>query len=136
MALFQPNRNLSDRDLRWFAGLWFPLFFGAIGLSLFRRQHPDLAVTLWSVTLVLAVAGLKAPRIIKPIYRGLIGVTFPIGWLLSHVLLAVMYFLVITPIGWLMRRSHDPMRRTLDRSASSYWMPCEPHDRDRYFKQT
>jgi hypothetical protein len=136
MALFQPNRNPTSRELRWFAGLWFPAFCGGLGLWLLRHQHPDAAAAWWIVTAILALAGLVSPRAIRPVYRFLIRVTFPIGWIVSHLVVAAAYFLVITPIGIVMRLWHDPMRRTFDRSARSYWIDCKPAERDRYFRQT
>jgi hypothetical protein len=135
MALFQPNRNPTTRDLRWFAGLWFPAFCGGLGLWLLRQQHPDEAAAWWTVTAILALAGLVSPRVIRPVYRFLIRVTFPAGWVVSHLVVAAAYFLVITPIGLLMRLWHDPMRRAFEPSAPSYWIDCKPAARDRYFRQ-
>ncbi len=135
MALFQPNPNPRDNELRWFAGLWFPAFLSAVGLFLLRRRQPDAAVVVWGLTGVLALVGLLVPATIRPIYRFMIRVTFPIGWVMSHAIVGAAYFLVITPIGYLMRLSHDPMRRQFEPSAKSYWIDCERVDRDRYFRQ-
>ena|SRR5947207_2873239 len=135
MALFQPNLSPRDRDLRWFAGLWFPAFAGAVGLFLRRHQAPDAAIAVWALSMVLAVAGLVIPATIRPVYRLLIRVTVPIGWVMSHVIIGAAYFLVITPIGYVMRRFHDPMRRKIERGAKSYWIDCTPPRRDQYFRQ-
>ena len=135
MALFQSNLNPTRRELRWFGWLWFPAFCVLAGLSLYRRGVPALAVSVWSVAAAAAVAALVNPMAIRPLYRLLIRVTFPIGWVVSHVIVAVSYFLVMTPIGYLMRLSHDPMRRAFNRSAKSYWIDCEPSKPDRYFRQ-
>jgi hypothetical protein len=70
-------------------------------------------------------------------YIGWMYLAFPIGWTVSHVLLAVTYYLVLTPIGLIMRAvGRDPMRRRLDPEAKSYWIEHRP-DRDpsRYFRQ-
>ena len=62
---------------------------------------------------------------------------FPIGWTVSYLLLAAIFFLVLTPIGLVMRLfGRDPMLRALDRSAKTYWVPHNPGaDPRRYFKQ-
>jgi hypothetical protein len=135
MALFQPNLSPRDRDLRWFAGLWFPAFWGAVGLFLRRHEAPDVASAVWALALVLAVAGLVIPATIRPVYRLMLLVTFPIGWVMSHVILGAAYFLVITPIGYVLRCFHDPMRRKIERGAQSYWVECTPARRDQYFRQ-
>jgi hypothetical protein len=60
---------------------------------------------------------------------------FPIGWVMSHAILILAYFLILTPIGWLMRFFHDPMQRSFDRDSKSYWLPWESSDSERYFRQ-
>ena len=135
MALFQPNPNPTSRELRWFAGLWFPAFWGVVGLVLRRRGYADAAVALWVVISLLAIAGLASSAIIRPIYRAMMRVSYPFGWVLSHVVVAAAYFLVITPTGVIMRFVRDPMLRTFDRSVSSYWIPCDRPDQDQYFRQ-
>jgi Saxitoxin biosynthesis operon protein SxtJ len=135
VSLFQTNLNPSRNELRWFGMLWFPAFCVLAGLSLYRRGAPSVAVALWLAAVVTAVAGMVDVRIVAPIYRWMIRLTYPIGWIVSHVIVAVSYFLVVTPIGYLMRLSHDPMRRGFDRSAKSYWVDCEPSKPDRYFRQ-
>jgi hypothetical protein len=136
VALFELNRSPSTRELRWFAGLWFPAMCALAGASVWRRFHaPQAAISIWTIAALLAIAGLCAPRVIRPIYTGLIRITFPVGWVLSHVLLFSVYFVVITPLGVLVRRFHDPMARQFDRPAKSYWMPCETRSKESYIRQ-
>ena len=135
MALFRSNLNPTRNELRWFGLLWLPAFCALAGLSMYRRHALVSAAAIWSVAAVVAVvATLNAPTIL-PVYRLMIRVTYPLGWIVSHVIVGGTYFLVITPIGYLMRLSHDPMRRRFDRSATSYWVGCQPSDPDRYFRQ-
>ena len=58
-------------------------------------------------------------------------------WTLSHVALAATYYLVLTPIGLLLRLVHgNPLDRAPDRSAASYWTARRPlRDVRRYFRQ-
>ncbi|WP_167519108.1 hypothetical protein [Streptomyces chryseus] len=35
--------------------------------------------------------------------------------------LAALYFLVLTPVGWCVRRVRDPLRRSWRASAATYW---------------
>jgi hypothetical protein len=61
----------------------------------------------------------------------------PVGWSVSHLLLLALFYLVVTPIGLLMKLlGYDPLTRGFDRSASSYWVEhAPPPDAARYFKQ-
>lgn len=135
MSLLQLNRKPSNRDLRLFSGVWFPAFWFAAGLIFFRHHHVILAATTWAIAGLLGAWGLAVPSVIRPVYFAMMRAVFPIGWVMSHVILILAYFLILTPIGWLMRFFHDPMQRRFDPHAKSYWAHWEPDDSERYFRQ-
>src|SRR4029434_1117239 len=100
MALLQPNFNPSEKDLRWFAGLWFPAFAAMVGYATFSKFGAVyVAVAIWTGAAVISLAGLRSPRLIRWVYRGMMRLTAPIGWVVSHVVLFVAYFAVIMPVG-------------------------------------
>ena len=81
------------------------------------------ALIVVSVTAVIGLAGLVAPPVVRPVYVVWMALAFPIGWTVSHLMMAVVFYLVVTPIGIIMRMcGRDPMRRRIDRSAKSYWV--------------
>ena len=136
MPILQLNTTPSRKELRWFAALWWPAMCAMFGAILFRKfQAPAAAAWIWSGGGLLALLGWLRPSIILPVYVGLMRVTFPIGWVVSHVVLALIYFGILTPIGALVRIFHDPMERNFNRGADSYWSPRQPSDPDRYFRQ-
>ena len=137
MALIEFNRNPSRRELNWFGAL-FALFFGLIGgLIWWKLEAPIVTFVLWSVAAVITLLYYALSPIRKPLYLGWMSLAFPIGWVVSHALLAFIYYLVVTPIGGLMRLfGRDPMERRFDRGAESYWMEHDPAgDPARYFRQ-
>lgn len=125
----------ADRQLRWFAGLWFPAMCLLVGLAARRRGLDGAAFTIWSLGLLLGASGVARPSTIRPVYSVLIWVTFPIGWVLSHAMLLAMYYGVMTPIGWMVRRFHDSMERGFNREARSYWVERTQSPPTRYFRQ-
>jgi len=138
MSLIAIDKNPSIRTLRQFACIFFPAFCGVVGAVVMRKgMAPTAAWILWSVGAIVLLVGLIAPKAIKPLFLGLMYVTFPIGWVVSHVLLLIAFYLVLTPIGLLMRLfGYDPMQRKLDSAKSSYWIARAPNrDVNRYFKQ-
>jgi hypothetical protein len=136
MPLLQLNLTPSRKELRWFAGLWWPAMCAAIGLMFFRKFHLSaVAEWIWVGGGLLAVLGVIAPSVIQPVYLALMRLTYPIGWCVSHVVLALMFFLVVTPVGFLVRLFHDPMTRQFDRAAGTYWIAREVVDSERYFRQ-
>lgn len=138
MALLEINSNPTDRELRQFAGIWLPAFALLVGLLLwFRWPLPWAAVLVWAAAAVLGVGGVLKPRWIKPVFVGWMIAAFPIGWVISHVVVAFVFYLVLTPIGLAMRLcGYDPMHRKFDREAKTYWVQREKkRDRQSYFRQ-
>mgnify|MGYP006278555409 CR=1 FL=1 len=116
------NRNPSNSDLRTFGlllGLFTPLF-GWLVCRKLQVATPWLPLAFaTAIEIVMAVA---TPWLYRWVYIVWTTVTFPIGWVVSHVVLVIVYGLVITPIGWVLRAcGKDPMQRQFDRNATTYW---------------
>lgn len=129
----------SARMLRQFAAIWLPLFAALVGLWIGRATGHWQAVRMaWIVTALVAVGGVAHPPLVRPVFLGLILLTFPIGWVVSHALLAAIHLVVFTPIG-LVRRAmgHDPLdlrgiphRRSMWRASAATQTPeryTRPH---------
>ena len=89
------------------------------------------------VGLLIYIISLLCAPLTKVLYIGILVVTLPIGWVVSHVALVIVYYLVLTPTGLacrLMRR--DPLKRRFDDKATTYWIPhTPPDDVKRYLNQ-
>jgi hypothetical protein len=119
------NRHPSRKQLWWFAGLWLPLFGGMVGAWLLWRVHaPRGAIAVWTATAVATGLSLLSEAAATAIFVALSYATFPIGFVMSWTALAALYFLVITPIGLVMRGiGRDSLRLKADGDAGSYWTP-------------
>ncbi|MBM4090917.1 MAG: sxtJ [Planctomycetes bacterium] len=138
MSLLEFNTDPSDRQLRQFAGLVLPLFAAVVGGLLgWRFDLWAVACAVVGVAVVVGVAGLLRPALARPIYRGWMRATAPIGWVVGHVILGGVFFVVLTPLGVLMRIfGRDPLHRKWDKGRWSYWERREPPaDASRYFRQ-
>ena len=126
----------DHRSLRWFAALQL-LFCGGMAWLWRDALGPSGQGVLLAVSTVIAIAGLLAPLAIRPVYVAWMAVVFPIGWVVSHALLAIVYFGVLTPIALLVRwRRGDPLRRKADPETDSYWDErASAAPTDRYFRQ-
>jgi hypothetical protein len=86
--------GLESNGWRWFVGLGAGLFV------LSRVAYP----------------------IMKPIHIGWMTLAFALGWFNTRLLLGVFYYLILTPIGVLMRLfGKDLIDQRIDKSATSYW---------------
>jgi hypothetical protein len=137
MAVIELNKNPSQKELAWF-GLMFLAFFGLIGgFVWWRFQAQTVAYALWGVAAVLVAAYYAVPSLRKPMYLGWLYAAFPIGWVISHVVMGVIYFLVITPFALIFKLiGRDALERRIDKNAKSYWVEHKTGgDPQRYFKQ-
>jgi len=73
----------------------------------------------------------------KMIYLGMILLTMPIGWVVSFIVLAAFYYLLLAPLGLFFRLiGRDPLYRKFDSNAKSYWMNRRPpKGLEQYFHQ-
>ena len=136
--MIEINRNPPVRQLRQFAALWFPAFGALVGFLLYRRlESPTAAFVVWAAAAVISIVGFFSPRFMRLVYVGMMTLTFPIGWVVSSILLLLVYYLVLTPVGVVMRiAGRDPMLRRLDRDATTYWIERSAHPPTaRYFRQ-
>lgn len=136
MALLEIKWNPSQKDLRQFAWLWLAFFALIGGLAFWRGAH-STAAWIWALTLPVGLIGAAHPSFVRPIYTTWMYLAFPIGWTVSHGLILLIYYCVVTPIGLMLRASgYDPMMRKLNPAATTYWVRrSPPADVKRYFRQ-
>ena len=111
----------SPRKLRHFAGLCL-LFFG--GLACWQglgRGNAGAAVLLAALAATLGPAGLAWPRAVRPVYVGWTAATFPVGWVLSQLASAVVYYALVTPLALGLRLAGRDLLYL--RRRPTYWLP-------------
>jgi hypothetical protein len=137
MKLIRIEHNLSRRQLTVFSLCWLAALGILGGLVLLRGGPLRVAVVAWTAAVALPAVGWPLPAALRIVYLGMAYAAFPVGLVVSHVILAVVYYLMLTPIGLVMRLvGHDPMRRRFDPRAESYWVERKPdEDVSRYFRQ-
>lgn len=119
MKLLEINLRPTDRQLRQFGAICLfalPLFGWLWGGS-----WPTI---MWLAIAggAMAVAGLIVPAALKPIFLVLTIVTFPIGLVVSEVVLAVVYFGVFLPVALIFRLlGRDALQLNRGRQQSTYW---------------
>ncbi len=133
--MIEINKNPSPRELRLF-GIAFVVFFAALGAVLYWQVNATAGKVAWTSAAVVAPLFAFVPPLRRPIYLGWTYLTFPIGWTLTQVLLGSVFYLVVVPVGFLMRLcGRDPLHRGMT-GEDSYWTPrAAAASKSRYFKQ-
>ena len=129
----EPSRKI----LRQFAGL---LILFSVVLTAIRWEQGRLgliASVLGALGVVVGAIGLLVPSAVRYVYTAWMVAAFPIGWVVSRVTLAAIFYLVFTPVAWafrLIRRDALSLRR---REVSSYWTSKGGAARvEEYFRQS
>ncbi|MGQ0733446.1 MAG: SxtJ family membrane protein [Acidobacteriota bacterium] len=123
------NRNPAPVELRRFARLWLPLFVALVGGIIWWRSGTlQFALVAWSLGALAVLAGLTAPSRARAIFIALQVVTYPIGLVVSTLVLAFLFFAMFTPLGLGMRLAgRDPLRLRA-RHERSHWLPYDQKD--------
>lgn len=137
MSLIRINRDPSRRQLAGFAVAW-TVSLGILGWLLpAEPRGVPLRSLLWVLAVVVPAFGLAVPGFLRGAYLASAYAALPIGLVMSYLILGVIYYLVITPTGLILRLfGHDPLARRFDPDRESYWTEREEPDKvDRYFQQ-
>ena len=131
--------QLSEKPakLRQFAAAWL-VFFLALGFHQWiAGGHKTVGITLITVAVVAGIPGLLKPGTIRWLFVGAMTLAFPIGWLVSHLALGLMFYGVLTPVALafkVLRR--DALWRRPASNRSTLWVPkSTPQDVRSYFRQ-
>lgn len=112
----------SDRSFGWvFAGVFLVIAV----LPLLHGQ----SLTWWSIGIsaVFALVALVKPSLLSGLNRLWIKLGVLLGKIVSPIALGILFYVVITPIGIIIRLAgKDPLRLKFDPDAKSYWIPREP----------
>ncbi|MCA9509369.1 MAG: hypothetical protein KC560_01605 [Myxococcales bacterium] len=145
--MIELNLSPDARTLRQFGFIALGGFAALAALAWFEKlvfaggwlgaARPTVAGALLALGVLAALTSLVYPKANKWLFVGLSIAAFPIGFVLSYVILGALFFLVITPIGVLLRASgNDPMNRAFRADQTSYWTDCRPaRPPESYFKQ-
>jgi hypothetical protein len=99
-------------------------------------RHQDPRLWALALTVILVVPALVAPRILAPVYRVWMLLGEVLAWINTRIILGVVFYGVVTPIGLLMRLTgRDPMRRQFERAGESYRVRCVPRPATHMMRQ-
>ena len=109
------------KELRKFGlttGIIIGMLFGLFLPCIFSKPFTKWP---WVVSSVLIVWALIAPGTLKIVYNIWMCVGFVLGWINTKIILIIVFYLVFTPTGLLMKIFRkDPMCRNMDAGAVSY----------------
>jgi hypothetical protein len=126
----------SERTLRQFAGLCLII---SVSVGTWQAWHQRAALGGALIALGVGVGGLgwARPAAIRWLFAGWMIAAFPVGWTISQVMLAGLFYAMFTPVAVAFRLvKRDALRLRRRDRVQSYWTPkpgaAEVRD---YFRQ-
>jgi len=127
----------TKKDLRKF-GLTVGIVLAAIGALLFYLEKSS-AIYFTLIGGLLILLGILFPQLLKPLNKIWMGLAIVLGFIMTRVILTTLFYLVITPIGFLAKIFGKKfMLLKYDKSAKTYWekrsiIPKKQIDYERQF---
>lgn len=114
----------DTKELRKFA-IVMASAFGILSIIAKIRDAGSFPYLLGIAVVFLAI-GLIAPAALKQVYRGWMTFAFVLGYLMTRVILTLLFFLVFLPIGLIIRLTQkDLLDEQFDSNAATYWKHYE-----------
>jgi hypothetical protein len=137
MALITIDWNPTLRHLRQFALAGAALLATLAAVGYYQRGWAMGPASLAVLGTCLGGMGVFRPHWVRAAYVVVTAIAFPIGWVVSHLMLGAVYYGVLTAVGLAFRLiGRDALQRRLEPGALTYWQPRSPtDDLRRYFRQ-
>ena len=115
-------KGASDRSF----GLTFAVLLAVLAAISVWRGGPSWPYTL-TAALILGLIAVTRPAVLAPLNRGWMKFGRLLNRVTTPLVLGLLFFLMITPMGLVMRLAgKDPLRLKGDRHAPSYWVERKP----------
>jgi hypothetical protein len=136
MTWSQIPKDPSHRILRQFSAAWIVVFGLFASMQMWRHHHPQAALVLAIVALV-GFAGLIHPRLMRWVFVAASVAAFPIGWIVTHLILGILFYLVLTPLALFFRvKGRDALKLRRPPAEGTLWEARESDgDPARYLRQ-
>ena len=109
----------GKKEIREFAFIVGGLLILISTIAMWRgKPHPYI----FSCGIVMVICGIISPLLLKPLQKAWMAIAIVVGFFMSRIILAISYYLVVTPMGLLTKAmGKDILDEKLDASAKTYW---------------
>ena len=127
----QPKLKENSKDwIKFTTAVCLAISLVIAGLSRRGLIRDELAWTLFALVLTLLCVCALKPLWFRPLYRGGMSTTFFVGQAVGRVLLVLIFVVVVTPLGLILRLlGKDLLRLKRNRTAPTYWQPAKSNQR-------
>ncbi|MFC2051736.1 hypothetical protein ACFLT4_03300 [Chloroflexota bacterium] len=131
------DKQVDRRQIRIF-GIGLIVIVSIIASLQTYWGRTEVGIGLFAAAVLLLIVVIFVPTGLIPLYKLMLCISRAIGFVMTPVILGLVFYLVFTPVGVLLRLIRkDILDRRFEVSSDSYWKPKEPmsDDLDRYERQ-
>ncbi|OQW95889.1 MAG: hypothetical protein BWK79_00810 [Beggiatoa sp. IS2] len=110
------------RDFGLMTGGLFVVLFGIAFPWLFSTKYPGWP---WLIAIILTVFALTIPNALRPVYRVWMAIGQVLGRINTWIILAILFYLIFTPMGFLMRLIRKNLSEYQETLPNSYRRPAD-----------
>lgn len=115
------NIKETKKDLRKF-GLTVGIVIAVISAVLFYYERASYFY-FGLAALLLIVPALVSPQVLRPLNKIWMTLAIILGWFMTRVILSVLYYLILTPIGFIAKIfGKEFLDLKWNRKQDSYWI--------------
>ncbi|WP_345685520.1 SxtJ family membrane protein [Novipirellula caenicola] len=134
MALFDLNTDPSSSTKRWFGASLSTLLLIVAYLVQYRAANVSMILAIAGVMVAVVYYAVPGTRV--RLIRAWQYATYPVAWVISHLLLGTVFFGIVLPTGIVLRLlGYDPLRLKKRNSKSNWMARGDAPEISRYFKQ-
>ena len=124
MVIIEEIKSIkSSRDELKKFGFTLGAVFALLGGFLWWREK-NYFFSYLIVSAVFFFFGLVLPALLKPVHKIWMSIAILMGWLMTRIILIILFYLMVTPISLLSRLfGKDFLNRKFNRNIGSYWIP-------------
>ncbi len=121
----------SRTELRTFGLMVGGLVAGIFGLLLPMLRNRAEPIWPWIIGAAFAVPAMVRPELLAAVHRTWTRIGLALGWINNRVILTILFFAVIAPMGLIMRAmGKNPMARRFEPQASTYRVTSRSRSRE------
>lgn len=115
------NKEITTKDLKQF-GVALSIILGIFGGIHFLKGHVSAYPWFFWIALTILFLGVIVPRFLRPIFIVFTKIAHAIGWFNTRVILVIVYYLVLTPIGLVLKIfGKDILDIKAKENTQTYW---------------
>ena len=126
------NIKSTKKELREF-GLTIGIILVILGfIALWRNK--DIYSYFLSVGVAFVILGITFYKVLLPLQKIWMGFSIIIGFFVSRIVLTILFYLVLTPIGIIVKIfGKDILDERIDRKKESYWHEKDPSLKEKVY---